>query len=153
VGLSNVALRRAALADMLRFMVWVSAVATLLPLSLLIEGPARIGVALGAMDLTGLGALGYIAGVSTLAGFAAWGALIRRYDAATVAPFSMLVPFFGMGSAAVLLDERLHATDLVAGTLVVGGVLLGAAGSRRVRPSHESGQLSTASISQVASAV
>ncbi len=120
-GLSNVAVRKAAPPDMLRFMVWVSAVATLplLGLSLWLE---EFSVRL---DWAGAGALVYIAGVSTLAGFAIWGALIKRYGAATVAPFSMLVPVFGMGSAALWLGEPLHASDLAAGILVVSGVLYG----------------------------
>jgi O-acetylserine/cysteine efflux transporter len=60
--------------------------------------------------------------------------LIRRYGAGTVAPFSMLVPLFGMSSAAVVLGERLELTDVLGGLLVVGGILLGAATLRRRRP-------------------
>ncbi|MBV1852424.1 EamA family transporter [Catellatospora tritici] len=151
-GLSNVVMRRAAPPDMLRFMVWVSAVATLplFGLSLLIEGPDRIGPALRGLDLTGLGALAYIAAISTLAGFAGWGALLRRYGAASVAPFSMLVPFFGMSSAALLLDEPLHATDLLAGALVIGGVLLGAA-RRSHQPVPAPGVVTAPVAAQVAS--
>lgn len=132
-GLSNVAMRRASPPDMLRFMVWISAVAApvLAVLSLLVEGPAADLAALRAFDLTTAAALGYVTGVSTLLGFGAWGALIRRYGASTVAPFSMLVPFFGMASAALLLDEAIHPSDVLGGALVIGGVLLGA-----VRPSR-----------------
>lgn len=130
-GLSNVAMRQAAPPDMLKFMVWVSAIATvpLAALSLVLEGPPRLD-----LDLAGVGALVYIAGVSTLGGFAVWGVLIRRYGAATVAPFSMLVPFFGMGSAVLFLGETLHATDLLAGALIIGGVLYGARSSRTATP-------------------
>ena len=66
-------MRRAAPPDMLRFMVWVSAVATLplAVLSLLVEGPAADLAALRALDLPALGALVYVAGMSTLAGFGA----------------------------------------------------------------------------------
>ncbi|GHJ44919.1 membrane protein [Catellatospora sp. TT07R-123] len=151
-GLSNIVMRKAAPPSVLRFMVWVSAVATLplLGLSLLFEGPDRIAPALRALDLTGLGALAYIAGISTLAGFAGWGALISRYGAATVAPFSMLVPFFGMSSAALWLGEPLHATDLVAGVLVVGGVLLGAA-RRSHQPVPRPGAVGPPAACQVAS--
>jgi O-acetylserine/cysteine efflux transporter len=135
-GLSNVAMRKALVPaptspasppDMLRFMVWVSAVATLplFGLSLMFEGPPRVS-----LDLPLLGALLYIAGISTLAGFAVWGTLIRRYSAATVAPFSMLVPFFGMSSAVLFLHEQLHLIDLAGGALVVAGILYGASSSR-----------------------
>ena len=111
-GLSNIVMRRAAPPDMLKFMVWVSAVATLplAVLSLILEGPPHPD-----LDLAGVGALVYIAAISTLAGFAVWGSLIRRYSAATVAPFSMFVPFFGIASATLFLGEHLHPTDLIAG--------------------------------------
>jgi O-acetylserine/cysteine efflux transporter len=126
-GAANVAMRKAAPADMLNFMVWVSAVATppLIILTLLFDGPSADLAALRSVDLAAVGALAYIAGVSTLVGFGVWGALIRRYGASTVAPFAMLVPFFGVASGVVLLGERVHTTDLVGGALVVGGVLLG----------------------------
>ncbi|GLY01918.1 EamA family transporter [Actinoplanes sp. NBRC 101535] len=126
-GLANVATRQAAPPDSLRFMVWVSALSTgpLLVLSLIVDGPAADLAALRAINVEAVLALLYIALISTLAGFAGWGFLLRRYGAATVAPFSMLVPFFGMASAAVFLGERVHTVDVIGGTLVVGGVLLG----------------------------
>jgi O-acetylserine/cysteine efflux transporter len=126
-GVSNVATRKAAPADMLGFMVWVSALATppLIVLSLVVEGPARDAAALRATDMSAVGALLFVALGSTLAGFGVWGALIRRYGASVVAPFSMLVPVFGIASAALLLGEPVHATDLAGGVLVIGGVALG----------------------------
>jgi O-acetylserine/cysteine efflux transporter len=134
-GLSNVATRKASPPDTLRFMIWVSAFAAppLIVLSLVVDGPAADLAALRAIDGEAVCALLYIALLSTLAGFAGWGHLIRRYGASTVAPFSMLVPFFGMASAALVLGERIHAVDVAGGLLVVGGILLGllAAPSRR----------------------
>ncbi|NMO55837.1 EamA family transporter [Actinoplanes sp. TBRC 11911] len=126
-GLSNIATRKASPPDTLRFMIWVSAVASgpLILLSLTFDGPAADVAALRAIDPEAVLALLYVALISTLAGFAGWGFLLRRYASATVAPFSMLVPFFGMASAAVFLGERIHALDVVGGVLVVGGILLG----------------------------
>ena len=37
---------------------------------------------------------------NTMFGYAAWGWLLGRYPAATIAPLSLLVPVFGMGTAA-----------------------------------------------------
>ena len=126
-GLSNVATRKASPPDTLRFMVWVSAVAAgpLVLLSLLVDGPAAGVAALRAIDGEAVFALLYVALVSTLAGFAGWGFLLKRYGAATVAPFSMLIPFFGIASAALALHERIHPVDVAGGVLVVGGILLG----------------------------
>lgn len=134
-GLSNVATRRAGAADMLSFFVWVSAVAApiLIVLSLVVDGPATGLAALRTIDLRSAAALAYLAFVSTLVGWGVWGLLIRRYGASTVAPFSMLVPFFGIASAALFLREAVHPTDVIGGVLVVGGVLLGSL-RRRTRP-------------------
>jgi O-acetylserine/cysteine efflux transporter len=126
-GLSNVATRQASPPDTLRFMVWVSAVATgpLVLLTLIFDGPAAGLAALRAIDTRAVLSLLYIALISTLAGFAAWGFLLKKYGAATVAPFSMLVPFFGIASSAAFLGEPVHPIDVAGGVLVVGGVLLG----------------------------
>jgi O-acetylserine/cysteine efflux transporter len=131
-GLSNVGFRRAAPADMLNFMVWVSAVAApvLFVLTLAVDGPTADLAAIRSMSWASVGALLYIAGLSTLWGWAVWGALIRRHGASTVAPFSMLVPFFGVASAAIVLREPIHATDIVGAVLVIGGVLTGALAAR-----------------------
>ncbi|MEU8655112.1 EamA family transporter [Actinoplanes philippinensis] len=133
-GLSNVATRKASPPDTLRFMVWVSAVATgpLVVLTLIVDGPAADLAALRAIDTPAVLSLLYIALISTLAGFAAWGFLLRRYGAATVAPFSMLVPFFGIASAALFLGEPVHLIEVAGGVLVVGGVLLGLVRARPV---------------------
>ncbi|MBG0563508.1 EamA family transporter [Actinoplanes aureus] len=133
-GVSNVATRKASPPDALRFMVWVSALATgpLIVLTLLVDGPAADLAALRAIDTEAVLAVLYIALISTLAGFAGWGFLMQRYGAATVAPFSMLVPFFGIASAAVFLGERVYLVDVIGGVLVVGGVLLGLVRSRPV---------------------
>jgi O-acetylserine/cysteine efflux transporter len=128
-GLSNIATRKASPPDTLRFMVWASVVACgpLILLSLLVDGPSADLAALRAIDAEAVGALLYVALLATLAGFGAWGYLLKRYGATTVAPFSMLVPIFGIASAALLLGERIHPVDVAGGVLVVGGILLGLA--------------------------
>ncbi|MCP2327999.1 O-acetylserine/cysteine efflux transporter [Hamadaea flava] len=127
-GLNNVIMRRAAPPDMARFMMWVGAVGglPLLGISFAVEGFDADLAAVRGIDGTAIGAIAYTSALSTIVGFGLWGVLIRRYGAATVAPFSMLVPFFGMSSAALFLGERLEPTDILGGLLVVGGILLGA---------------------------
>ncbi|MFE9935942.1 EamA family transporter [Streptomyces hirsutus] len=131
-GVSNVLTRRAAPADALNFMVWVSTVPVLplLALSLLLEGPSRDLEALGALDLSGAGALLYVAWGTTVFGFGAWGWLLRRHPASTVAPFSLLVPVFGMSSAALFLGEPVSPLRWCAAALLVGGVALASFGGR-----------------------
>ncbi|MCX5201136.1 EamA family transporter [Streptomyces sp. NBC_00237] len=125
-GVSNVLTRRAAAPDPLNFMVWVSTVPVLplLALSLLFEGWDRDVAALAALDWTGVGIILYVAWVVTVFGFGAWGFLLSRHPASSVAPFTLLVPVFGMTSAALLLDEQASGLRWVAAALLVGGVAL-----------------------------
>ncbi|MGW6203283.1 EamA family transporter [Streptomyces sp. NPDC055089] len=135
-GVSNVLTRRAAPPDSLNFMVWVSTVPVLplLGLSLLFEGWERDRDALAALDWSGAAIIVYVAWVVTIFGFGAWGFLLSRYQASSVAPFTLLVPVFGMSSAALLLGESVSPLRWCAAALLVGGVALTSlAGARRAR--------------------
>ncbi|MFD4571323.1 EamA family transporter [Streptomyces sp. NPDC058417] len=125
-GASNVLTRKASPPDALNFMVWVSTVPVLplLALSLLTEGPSRDLAALRALDWQGAGTLVYVAWITTVFGFGAWGWLLHRHPASTVAPFSLLVPVFGMTSAALFLAEPVTPLRWCAAALLVGGVAL-----------------------------
>jgi len=139
-GVSNVCTRVAQPPDGLALMVWASLVAPppLLGLSLAFEGPGEIGDALGGVDLAGIAALAYIVGPSTLFGFAAWSGLLRRYPTAAVAPFTLLVPVFGIAAAALTLGERPSAAELVGAVVVIAGLLYGLARRPQSHPAYGS---------------
>ncbi|WP_320776164.1 EamA family transporter [Streptomyces sp. CRN 30] len=132
-GVSNVLTRKASPPDSLNFMVWVSTVPVLplLALSLLLEGHDRDLAALRALDWQGAGTVLYVAWVTTVFGFGAWGWLLRRHPASAVAPFSLLVPVFGMSSAALFLGESVSPARWCAAALLVGGVALTSLPPRR----------------------
>ncbi|WP_079186004.1 EamA family transporter [Streptomyces sp. CB01580] len=135
-GVSNVLTRKAAPADSLNFMVWVSTVPVLplLGLSLVFEGWDRDAAALAALDWSGAGIIVYVAWITTVFGFGVWGYLLRQHPASSVAPFTLLVPVFGMSSAALLLGESVSPLRWCAAALLVGGVALTSlAGTRRGR--------------------
>ncbi|MFE0153852.1 EamA family transporter [Nonomuraea sp. NPDC059007] len=112
--------RRAAPPDSLRFMVWVSALSTP-PLFLLTF--AVEGVPVLSAPLEGWLSLGYVAFISTLGGFGVWGWLLHRYDASVVAPYTLLIPVFGMSSAALFVGEPIGWVKAGAAVLIVCGVL------------------------------
>jgi len=112
---------------MLPLVIWgsLAAVPPLLILSLAMEGPHRIAAALVSASIGGWAAAAWQAFGNTLFGFGAWAWLLSRHPAASVTPLALLVPFFGMGTAALLVGEPLPAWKLAAAALVVGGVALG----------------------------
>ncbi|NEC67078.1 EamA family transporter [Streptomyces sp. SID9727] len=138
-GVSNVLTRKAAPPDPLNFMVWVSTVPVLplLGLSLLFEGWDRDREALAGLDWSGAGAIVYVAWIATVLGFGAWGFLLSRYPASSVAPFTLLVPVFGMSSAALVLGESVSPLRWCAAALLVGGVALTSLAGTRRAPAPE----------------
>ncbi|CAM5448730.1 EamA family transporter [Streptomyces griseomycini] len=136
-GVSNILTRRAAPPDALNFMIWVSTVPVLplLALSLLLEGPERDLEALAGLDWRGAGTVLFVAWIATVFGFGAWGWLLRRHPASTVAPFSLLVPVFGMSSAALFLGEAVTPLRWCAAALLVGGVAMASVTRRPPAPS------------------
>lgn len=123
---SNMIQRRAIGVNMLAYVVWASlfAVPPLLLLSLWIDGwPAIVAGIRGAGTTTWAAVMWQAVG-NTMFGYGAWGFLLTRYPAATVAPWSLLVPVFGMTTAAWWLAEPLPGWKLGAAAMILGGLAL-----------------------------
>lgn len=131
---SNMLMKKIGNVDMLALMVWVSLVPPipLAVISLATEGLERDLAALQALSWQGLGAVAYIAYIATVFGFGVWGYMIRKLGVSTVAPFSLLVPVFGMSSSALVLGESFGPDRLAGAALVVCGLVLTALGPRLV---------------------
>ena len=123
-AIANLIAKRAGKIDMLGFMVWSSlfAVPPLLLASLAFEGPQRIGDALMHANWIGWSAALWQGVANTLFGYGAWNWLLARYPAATVSPLSLLVPVFGMLTAALAYGEPLPAWKLQACALLLAGL-------------------------------
>lgn len=135
-GFANILTRRAAAPQPLAFMVWVSAVPPLpmFGLSWMFEGEAAIMDALQSLDARGVMAVLYIGLLSTTACFAAWSFLLRQYKASVVAPFTLLVPVFGLISAGLVLDETPSAVKLGGAVLILLGLMVNAGLLKRLLP-------------------
>ena len=122
----NIVARNAGQVNMVAYVVWSSlfAVPPLAALALLFEGWDAIAAGLHAADTVTWLAVAWQAWGNSLFGYAAWGWLLARYPAATITPMALLVPLFGMGSAALWLGEGLPAWKLGAAALVMGGLAL-----------------------------
>ncbi|GAA1828905.1 EamA family transporter [Microlunatus capsulatus] len=133
----NVCSRQARAPKPLHLTLWMSVVppVPVLALSLLVEGPDRVVTALRttatAAALPSVLGLLYIVLVATLLGYGLWNSLLSRHPAGLVAPFSMLVPVVGVLSSWLLLGEGVDRTELLAGLVVVAGVLVASRPPRR----------------------
>ena len=139
-GFANLIQKRCAGSKPLNLMVWASLIppVPLMLLSFGLEaGPAQAWQTVQAASLAGWGAVVFLAAIATLLGFAIWGWLMGHHPAAQVAPFTLMVPVWGMGSAALLLGESLTPAKLLAAALILSGLILNTFGDRllqRLRP-------------------
>ena len=122
----NIAAKRGAPANMLAYVVWSSAFAIppLFALSFVVEGWDAVVAGVLHSPLSAWAAIAWQAWGNTLFGYAAWGWLLARYPAATIAPMALLVPVFGIGASVLYLGEPLPAWKLVAAALVLSGLAL-----------------------------
>lgn len=122
----NLVSRQAGRINMLAYVVWSSlfAIPVLAALSLFSEGWPTISAGLRAADASTWLAVGWQAWGNTLFGYAAWAWLLARHPAATITPMALLVPLFGMGSAAIWLNEDMPVWKLSAAALVISGLAL-----------------------------
>ena len=129
---ANVVARKMGSVDVLGVIVWSSLISPvpLLALSWGLEGGPAVTNALMHLSLLSLGALAYLAFLSTMVGYGLWNWLIGRIGASAVAPFSLLVPVFGVTSTWLVLGETLTLAHLAAAALILGGLAIHVFGSR-----------------------
>ena len=120
----------------LAYVVWASlfSIPPLAVLSLITEGWPAISHGIANADAMTWAAVLWQSVGNTLFGYVAWGYLLARYPAATVSPWSLLVPVFGMGASAMLLGEALPTWKLAAAALVIGGLAINVLGPKIWRP-------------------
>jgi len=122
----NVVVRSTPNVNMLAYVVWASLFSAppLYALSFVFEGWPAIRDGIVNADLITWATVLYQTVANTLFGYAAWGWLLSRYPAATIAPMSLLVPVFGMGASTLWLREPLQGWKLAAAALVMAGLCL-----------------------------
>ena len=123
-ALANIFMKNAKTKDMLKFMVWMSLIPPI-PLLILsyitesgqIEAFMSISwITVAAILFNGWGA--------TVLGFGLWGRLIHKYSPNIVAPFSLLVPIFGIFFAYLAFKEELDLARMIGGALVMIGITI-----------------------------
>ncbi|MFD0632548.1 EamA family transporter [Catenulispora yoronensis] len=124
-ALGSISNRKAGAANGFALMVWASLYAAppLALASLLIDGPHRIGESLTHLRLGPVLSLLYVVGLSTFVGLGAWVALMSKYPASTVAPYTLGVPPIGMVAAAVVNGERMNGLELAGAAVVLLGLV------------------------------
>jgi len=118
----------------LSLVVWAGAVAIipLLVLSWFMEGPVAWENAWHLADWTTILSLIYLAYLASLTGYVIWSKLLAKYPAGIVSPLALLVPVVGIGSSAILLNERLSLYQISGVLLVMFGLIIHVFGEKYV---------------------
>ncbi|WP_373974974.1 EamA family transporter [Chitinibacter sp. SCUT-21] len=99
-------------------------------LTLAIDGPAVVSAALLNISLQSILAVLYLALIATILATSIWNDLLQRHSANLVAPFSLLVPWFGLASSALFLDEKLLPMQWLGALILMLGLVLNVFGAR-----------------------
>jgi O-acetylserine/cysteine efflux transporter len=132
----NIVAKRGGTTDLWGLVVWSSlfAAAPLIVAALLIEGPDRVAAAVTQAPPSAWAIVLWQSFGNAVFGYGVWNWLLARHPASEVAPMSLLVPIFGMSASAWLLGESMPAWKLAATALVLAGLLVNLASSRRPLP-------------------
>jgi O-acetylserine/cysteine efflux transporter len=131
-AVANIFTKQIGKVNPLALVVWGALLASppLVLASLMIEGPAAWAELASKLNWASIGAVFFQSYANTLLGFGVWSLLMRRYPAALVAPFTLLVPVTGMWCASIVLNEPLQWWKIVAGLLVLSGLACNLFGTR-----------------------
>jgi O-acetylserine/cysteine efflux transporter len=131
-GAGNVISKKIGKVNMVSLVVWGGLIAwpPLLAISCVIEGTDKVFYTFQHLTWLSGGAILYITYLSTLFGFGVWSWLLHHHPLGTIAPFTLMVPVFGILSSVLVLGEPLQSWKIFATLLVVGGLCINLLGPR-----------------------
>lgn len=131
-GAGNIVSKKIGRVNMFSLVVWGSLVSwpPLLLMAVMLDGSDKIIYELQNLSWLSLGSVAYIVYLSTLFGFVGWSWLLSRYPVTTIAPFTLLVPIFGMLSSFLVLGEDLQFWKILAALLVIFGLCINLLGTK-----------------------
>ncbi|MDB9529531.1 EamA family transporter [Oscillatoria sp. CS-180] len=118
----NICIKLSKITNGFRLFVWMAVVPPLPLLILSVIFESGQVAALRSLTPLGIGTILYTGLISSLLCFGFWAYLIQRYSPNRVAPFSLLVPVFGLAFSAMLLGDRLNYLEILGSSLVFVGL-------------------------------
>lgn len=118
--------------NIMSLVVWGSFVASIpmIILSFCLDGSAAIVSSLQQINWQGMVSILFIVCLSTWVGYGSWSWLLNHYPVSSIAPFTLLIPIFGILSSALILGEPLQPWKIGAGSLILIGLCVNLFGAR-----------------------
>jgi len=121
-AVGNICIKLAQVSNGFRLFVWMAVIPPLPLLGLSAQFESGQWAALRSLTPLGIGTILYTGLISSLLCFGFWAYLVQHYSPNRVAPFSLLVPIFGMAFAVLLLGDSLSPFEIMGSLLVFGGL-------------------------------
>lgn len=131
-GLGNLVSKKLGQVNMMALVVWGSFVACppLVLLAWLFDPPGSMTSSLMHLTSTSILSVAYIVCASTWFCYGVWNWLLSRYPVASIVPFTLLVPVFGMLSSALVFGETIESWKIEAAILIIFGLSVNFLGPR-----------------------
>jgi O-acetylserine/cysteine efflux transporter len=121
-AVGNICIKMARVRNGFRLFVWMAVVPPLPLLGLSAVFESGQWEALRSLTWLGAGTILYTGWIASLLCFGFWAYLVQRYSPNRVAPFSLLVPVFGLFFSVVLLENTLSDLEVIGASLVFIGL-------------------------------
>lgn len=140
-SVGNLFVKRMGAIQPIALVAWGSGLAAipLIPFSIWVSGGEAwltAGMALIQPDLTLWACLAYNVLGASLLGYGGWSWLLRHHPASQVAPFTLLVPIFGLGASALILQEIIEPMTWAGIALVFLGLAMTQVRTQPTQPTH-----------------
>lgn len=124
-GLGNIATKKVNAKSPLALVVWgnLFALPFMAIASLFFDGPTAIVESFSKVSFLIILALAYVVYLSTHVAYGVWGFLVQTYPAATIAPYTLLIPVVGFISSAVFLNEGITSWKIIASCFIMAGLV------------------------------
>lgn len=125
-SIANIVVKNSKTKDMFAFIIWSSLFSPipLFILSYLTSGSIVFNEFLISLDYMAIFSILFQAYPTTLFGYWIWNTLLKKYPASTVAPISLLVPFFGLLGSYMIFDEQIGLIKIIACLFIVVGLAI-----------------------------
>lgn len=123
-GTGNLIAKKLTTTDMIGVVVWGSLFAwpPVLICAIFSQGPYVFVNSLIHLPWISLISILYIAYVATIFGYTTWSFLLNRYQAATVVPFTLLIPIIAYLCSAAFLGEQIKSWEIISGAIIIFGL-------------------------------
>jgi O-acetylserine/cysteine efflux transporter len=126
-SIGNVIIKKSGVKEIFSFTVWASLFPPI-PLFLfswILHGSQPYNDLLNQINIEAVLSLVFQVYLATHFAYWGWNSLLGKYPISVVAPMSLLIPVFGIGSSILLIDEQVGTSEIVSILIIIAALAIG----------------------------